>query len=296
MRRRKGLFQLFLGITLILSVCFSGTAAAEASQDIQEIQNLVKQYETAAINKDFTAMVNLSKDLRWRDSTRLLKNISNINDQAETFRLISLEKVEDKLYQAIIEQKTKKMPDKQVKVPIIKEDDGWKLILGQDYDSSRSLNSITAYKDTSNSVYKKIKSYDFYKKYFTSVEGHSIIPPIQSLASSVVYYKFSFSYKDSLDSDNWNNNNSTPGISGWQAPNGGHGDWIDIEYSLRTTSFWGSNPIPGASIPVEGMYSQNGTWFAYNYQNIPINDTEMFLRITNHDNSYYVSGAGNVYN
>ncbi|WP_028559121.1 hypothetical protein [Paenibacillus pinihumi] len=285
--------SMVLGVFCLLNFSVSGFVFAESknNDEIQTIKQIVKQYEQAALEGNWEELTYLSRDLRWPDRDLLEYNLSTMEDKPEVFKLINIVKLEDNLYKTTIFQKSKNSLPLEVEVPVIKENQEWKLVLGQNLDKT---NGDFINLKNSNDYYSSIQSYDFYNNYFLTYKEKT---PIAALATSVVYYSITFNTQGSRDTSKWKNNSSSPRIIGWQQPDGGHGNWIDIDYSLRTVTFWGSNEISGATKNFKGAYFESDRpWFSHTYSNIPANDTEILLRISNNDNSYRVDIAGNVYN
>ncbi len=105
----------------------------------------------------------LSRDLRWPDRDLLEYNLSTMEDKPEVFKLINIVKLEDNLYKTTIFQKSKNSLPLEVEVPVIKENQEWKLVLGQNLDKT---NGDFINLKNSNDYYSSIQSYDFYNNYF----------------------------------------------------------------------------------------------------------------------------------
>ncbi|MGO4532422.1 hypothetical protein AB4Z30_25340 [Paenibacillus sp. 2TAF8] len=273
-------------VTLGSSLTVNAAGKEEAS-----VRSVLERYEAAAKKNDVDSMVQYSFDLSWPNEEQFKRNLTSLDEEVYKFETIALEKVETDLYKATVLAETEGMEETQMEVPVLNLNGKWKVIVGQDLEETQNLSARST--DLASLTFK---SADFYKDYFTNAASKNNSAQIQALSGSVDYYSFSFSYVNSIYTDVWTNTNSAPTIKGYQEPDGGHGNWIDIDYQLRKkTTFSSSALSPDATVKFTGAYRKSGTWYEKQWYGIPT-DTKLLMRISNNDNSYLVTGAGNVYN
>ncbi len=128
MFRMRKLMVLVVLILIILSGCSS---EASLTND-EKVTGLVNSYLEALESKDISAMVKYTDDLRFPNKEEQKKQYSNIEEEITDTKIVEIKEISETEFEATVEISSDGNIN-ELTFPIQKQDEDWKIIVGQDF-------------------------------------------------------------------------------------------------------------------------------------------------------------------
>lgn len=122
-------FKAITTITLLLILIGCNTLNRNSEEVIRE--NVMK-YLSAIESGDVNEMVKYSDDIRFPDKIEQRLEYQKIQDDISDTSIENLEKISNTEYQVTIKYKQDKGEFTEIKFPVVKKEDGWMILVGQD--------------------------------------------------------------------------------------------------------------------------------------------------------------------
>lgn len=116
----------------VLFMMFIVTACTNQTNEEEIIKNNITSYLAAVESGTISEMIKYADDVRFPNKEDQKNEYESIQDDISETSLEKLVKITETEYHAIIKYKQANWDSTEITFPVIKKDDGWKIIVGED--------------------------------------------------------------------------------------------------------------------------------------------------------------------
>jgi len=117
--------------TMILLLILIGCNTQNQNHE-EVIRGNIMKYLSAIESGDINEIVKYSDDIRFPDKNEQRLEYEKIQDDISDTSIEKLEKISDTEYQVTIKYKQDKGQLTEIKFPVVKKEDGWRILVGRD--------------------------------------------------------------------------------------------------------------------------------------------------------------------
>lgn len=116
----------------VLFMLFIVIACTNQTNEEDIIKKNITSYLAAIESGTISEMIKYADDVRFPNKQDQKNEYENIQDEISETSLEKLVKITETEYHAIIKYKQDNRDSTEITFPVIKKDDGWKIIVGED--------------------------------------------------------------------------------------------------------------------------------------------------------------------
>lgn len=123
--------KLIKSLTVLFMMC-TVIACTNQTNEEEIIKKNITSYLAAIESGTISEMIKYADDVRFPSKQDQKKEYENIKDDISETSLEKLVKITETEYHAIIKYKQNNWDSTEITLPVIKKDDGWKIIVGEE--------------------------------------------------------------------------------------------------------------------------------------------------------------------
>ncbi|GAA0336530.1 hypothetical protein GCM10008967_28610 [Bacillus carboniphilus] len=123
--------KIIASITLML-IILTGCSSEASLTNEEKVTGVVNNYLEALESKDISAMVKYTDDLRFPDKEEQKKQYKNIEEEITDTKIVEVKQVSEIEFKATVEIVSDGKLN-ELTFPIQKQEEDWKIIVGQDF-------------------------------------------------------------------------------------------------------------------------------------------------------------------